>query len=167
MKAGILRHFLTIVSQLLENVTIAIYILILAIGAIQVFLRYTVGWSLFWAEEVITYCFVYLVFLGASLATRLNQHPYVDFLVLPLGPRFIPFFNVIRDAAMLVYAAVLVVQGFTLVKLTPSLTPALQFPYRFIYLSMPIGAFFIGLYSLVRLVEDFQGPVETSPEGDA
>ena len=167
MKAGILRGLVSIVSKILENVTIAIYILILSIGAIQVFLRYVLGWSFFWAEEVITYCFVYLVFLGASLATRLNQHPYVDFLVLPLGPKFIPFFNVLRDASMLVYAAVLVVQGFTLVLLTPSLTPALQFPYRFIYLSMPIGAFFIGLYSLIRLVQDFLGPVVTLPEGDA
>jgi TRAP-type C4-dicarboxylate transport system permease small subunit len=166
MKAGLLRGLLYIVSKFLENVTIAIYILILSIGAIQVFLRYVFGWSLFWAEEVITYCFVYLVFLGASLATRLNQHPYVDFLVLPLGPRFIPFFNVLRDTSMLVYAAVLVVEGFTLVQRTPSLTPALQFPYKFIYLSMPIGSFFIGLYSLIRLVQDFLGPLQSSG-GDA
>jgi len=166
MKAGLLRGLLHIVSKFLENVTIAIYILILSIGAVQVFLRYIFGWSLFWAEEVITYCFVYLVFLGASLATRLNQHPYVDFLTLPLGPKFIPFFTVLRDASMLVYAAVLVIEGITLVRLTPSLTPALQFPYKFIYLSMPIGAFFIGLFSLVRLVRDFLGPVEPS-EGEA
>jgi TRAP-type C4-dicarboxylate transport system permease small subunit len=166
MKAGMLTGLLSIVSRILENVTIAIYVLILSIGAIQVFLRYVFGWSLFWAEEVVTYGFVYLVFLGASLATRLNQHPYVDFLTLPLGPRFVPFFNILRDASMLVYAAVLVVQGFTLVRLTPSLTPALQFPYKFIYLSMPIGAFFIGLFSLVRLVQDFLGPVGRS-EGEA
>jgi TRAP-type C4-dicarboxylate transport system permease small subunit len=165
MRAGLFRGLLSIVTKILENVTIAIYILILAIGAVQVFLRYIFGWSLFWAEEVITYCFVYLVFLGASLATRLNQHPYVDFLTLPLGPKFVPFFNGLRDVSMLVYAAVLVYEGFILVQRTPSLTPALQFPYKFIYLSMPVGCIFIGLYSLIRLVQDFLGPVKPA-EGE-
>ncbi len=166
MNSGIFRHPISIVSKVLEIVTIAIYILILSLGAIQVFLRYVVGSSLFWAEEVITYCFVYLVFLGASLATRTNQHPYVDVLVVSLGRRFVPLFNVLRDASLLIYAAILVVQGFILVLLTPSLTPALQFPYRFIYLAMPIGSFFMGMYSLVRLIRNFLGLAETSPEGN-
>jgi TRAP-type C4-dicarboxylate transport system permease small subunit len=167
MKTGMLKRLLAVVSGILENVTIAIYIIMLVLGASQVFLRYVVGWSIFWAEEVSTYCFVYLVFLGASLATRSNEHPYVDFLVVGLGARFIPLFNAFRDASMLVYAAVLAIEGFTLVRLTPSLTPALQFPYRFVYLSMPIGSLFIGMYSLIRLVQDLLVPVGSSREGDA
>jgi TRAP-type C4-dicarboxylate transport system permease small subunit len=163
MKAGLLRGLLSIVSKFLENVTIAIYILILSIGAIQVFLRYVLGWSFFWAEEIITYCFVYLVFLGASLAPR-NQH-LCHFSSYRSAPGSF-LFQSPPGSSMLVYAAVLVVEGFTLVQRTPSLTPALQFPYKFIYLSMPIGSFFIGLYSLIRLVQDFLGPVQSS-QGDA
>jgi TRAP-type C4-dicarboxylate transport system permease small subunit len=52
-----------------------------------------------------------------------------------------------------VYAGVLVFQGAKLAILANSLTPALLMPYRWIYLSLPVGAFFIAVFSAANFVD--------------
>jgi TRAP-type C4-dicarboxylate transport system permease small subunit len=167
MKKMHARDLLTMVTHGLELLVLITYIAILGLGAVQVFLRYVVGASLFWAEEVVTYTFIFLVFIGASLATRSNQHPYVDSLMVAFGPKSAPYFGLLRDASMLLYAAVLVVEGLRLALATPALTPVLQFPYTWIYMSMPFGSLFIGLYSLVNLADGFRTILGRPRKGDA
>ncbi len=45
------------------------------IVAVQVFCRYVLNNSLFWAEELSRYLLAWLTFLGASVAYRRNVHP--------------------------------------------------------------------------------------------
>ncbi|NMP30250.1 TRAP transporter small permease [Thalassotalea sp. M1531] len=54
---------------------------------INVFLRYLTNYSLFWAEEVATICFVWAVFLGASATYKRKLDIGIDLIVNQLSQR--------------------------------------------------------------------------------
>ena len=48
---------------------------------VNVFLRYLFNYSIFWAEEVATICFVWLVFIGASATYKHKMDIGIDILI--------------------------------------------------------------------------------------
>lgn len=48
---------------------------------VNVFLRYVFSYSLFWAEEVATICFVWCVFIGASATYKRKMDIGIDILI--------------------------------------------------------------------------------------
>jgi len=48
---------------------------------VNVFLRYLFSYSIFWAEEVATICFVWLVFVGASATYKHKMDMGIDVLI--------------------------------------------------------------------------------------
>ena len=65
------------------------FFLITMIGLviINVFLRYLFNYSIFWAEEVATICFVWLVFVGASATYKHRMDMGIDVLITKTPPR--------------------------------------------------------------------------------
>lgn len=61
---------------------------------VNVFLRYLFNYSIFWAEEVATICFVWCVFIGASATYKHKMDMGIDLLINKTPPqveRFIRF----------------------------------------------------------------------------
>src|SRR5450756_1783471 len=81
--AGILlwlaNNFEEVVTALLLGV------MIVSVG-LSVFFRYVLQKPFSWTEEVVLLCMVWMVFLGASIATKHNEHIVIDF-VIALVPR--------------------------------------------------------------------------------
>ena len=73
------------VKQLLKNVEEILcggfLITMIVIVIVNVFLRYFSNYSLYWAEEVATICFVWAVFLGASATYKHKMDIGIDILV--------------------------------------------------------------------------------------
>ena len=76
----VLKHFEEILCSLflLTMVTLVI---------VNVFLRYLFGYSIFWAEEVATICFVWCVFVGASATYKHKMDMGIDILVSKTPPK--------------------------------------------------------------------------------
>jgi TRAP-type C4-dicarboxylate transport system permease small subunit len=71
-----------------EEVICGIFIVaMVAIVITNVFLRYLFNYSLFWAEEVATICFVWAVFVGASATYKHKMDIGIDVLILKTPPR--------------------------------------------------------------------------------
>ncbi len=51
---------------------------------LQVFFRYAMNSPLYWSEEIARYAFVWLVFIGAAIASKRGAHIGVDYLVMHL-----------------------------------------------------------------------------------
>ena len=64
-----------------EIVGSTLLLAICAIAVIKVTSRYVLNSPTSWAEEVITYLFVWLTFVGASLALKMHQHFAIDIVV--------------------------------------------------------------------------------------
>lgn len=68
------------VVNVVIKISAAMMLLIISLTALQVFLRYVMGFSLSWVEEVSRYLFVWIVLLGSATAFALNEHIAVDIL---------------------------------------------------------------------------------------
>jgi len=71
---GVIRHF----EELLCG---AFLMTMIALVIINVFLRYLFSYSIFWAEEVATICFVWCVFIGASATYKHKMDMGIDLLI--------------------------------------------------------------------------------------
>ena len=68
----------------------------------NVLLRYFLSYSIYWAEEVSTICFVWLVFLGASATYKHKMDIGIDVLVLKTSKKMQRYIRASVDALLLV-----------------------------------------------------------------
>ncbi len=96
--------------------------------------------SLYWAEEVIRYSFIWSVFLVSPLVIRRGANLELDiFLQRMSAParRAVAIFN---GVVILAFLAVLIVQGARMVRVNmEQLSSALEISMAWIYLAVPIG----------------------------
>ena len=76
----IFKHF----EEILCSVFLVTMILLVIVN---VFLRYLFNYSIFWAEEVATICFVWCVFIGASATYKHKMDMGIDVLITRASPK--------------------------------------------------------------------------------
>jgi C4-dicarboxylate transporter DctQ subunit len=122
--------------------------------------RYVFNFSFVWAEEVVRYQIVWLVFVGASVAARKGIHIGVDALVqiMPAGMQ-----KLMRIAVLclcVLFCGILLFYGVELMLQTRAFnqrTPAMQAPFWWAQLAIPVGAALMGLRFTQELVQTLAG----------
>jgi C4-dicarboxylate transporter DctQ subunit len=115
---------------------------------VNVVLRYVFNTGFIWAEEMVRYQIVWLVFVGASVAARKGIHIGVDAIVHLLPA---PAQKVVRVAVYLLcilLCGILVFYGAELMLQTREFnqrTPAMQAPFWLAQLAIPVGAALMAL----------------------
>ena len=141
-----------------EIITALLLGVMLGAVGIGVFCRFVLRDPLSWTEEVILVCMVWLCFLGASVATKHNEHIFIDFVVT-LVPRRLA--KVMEIASIVLVTGVLVIlvwQGVLLVDRTQEVTTiALGIPTMYMYAAIPISAFLMLIHNLRNLVVAVRG----------
>ncbi|GBE14643.1 sialic acid TRAP transporter permease protein SiaT [bacterium BMS3Abin14] len=105
--------------------------------------RYVFNWGFPWAEELVRYEIIWMVFLGGSVAARQGLHIGVDLLV-----RFAPRplrkpINILINVISLVFCGFIVYYGAALIiqtRMFGQVSPALQMPMWMVQLAIPFGA---------------------------
>lgn len=137
-----------------------VYILAISVLLIfiQVIMRYVFSNSLSWSEEVARYLFLWLSWVGASLAVREREHFRVEMLS-----------NIIKGKARLYYEIFIILIWCTFClflafhswKNTMFLwelgqkTAALEIPMAFAYASVPVGCLLMSLRLIIELKDLF------------
>lgn len=135
-----------------ENAFVAVnrWLLVVMLAAMacivftNVVLRYTVGESLVWAEEVSRYLMIWLTLLGTGLVLRHGGHIAIDNLqdALPGGTPGLASqaLRVLNLLLMLVFFAGMIFAGWQYCQRTMFQTAAAtQIPMAYIYAALPIG----------------------------
>ncbi len=122
--------------------------------------------SLYWAEEVIRYSFIWSVFLVSPLVIRRGANLELDICLQwlpPQGRRVVALFN---SLAILVFLGVLIVQGIRMVQVNmQQVSSALEISMAWIYLAVPAGGcLMLGEYVAI-LVRALRSTPEKIPEG--
>jgi C4-dicarboxylate transporter DctQ subunit len=107
----------------------------------QVFFRYALNDSIFWAEEAILYLIISMSFLSTSLGVRKGSHITVDVLKACIPKPYIPVFIIISAFIGVAFAVALFYFGGNLFLNTLArgqLSPALRIPVASIYAFIPI-----------------------------
>lgn len=149
------------VLSLAEDTFISV-LLIAASGIlfVNVVLRYVFNSGFVWAEELVRYQIVWLVFIGASVAARKGIHIGVDAIV-QLMPA--PAQKVMRTAVYLLcilFCGLLLFYGVELMLQTRAFnqrTPAMQAPFWWAQLAIPVGAALMGLRFAQEMLRELAG----------
>lgn len=124
-------HFVNRLSVLLISLLLAL-MCILVFG--NVVLRYMFNSGITWSEEMARFLFVWLIFLGAILGLKDNEHLGVDMFVKKVSPKFKKILYVISNLLIL-YSLILLLNGswkLTLLSVD-SVAPATGLPYSYFY----------------------------------
>jgi len=123
--------------------------------------------SLPWAEEATRYAFVWMVFVGSSLAASKGAHISVDVLLRLLGKgRAAKLLIVLIDLACVVFSVFLVIFGWDLVAQAREfgqVTASLQVPLWIVQLAMPVGGALMALRFAQRFFADLAGEIKPNP----
>jgi TRAP-type C4-dicarboxylate transport system permease small subunit len=93
----------------LETAVVLMMAAIVVIMGAQVVARYLFGNPFVWAEEIATYLFVWIVFLGSGLAFQRRAHIALDYFVRRLPP---PVFRGLHLVLSLLVLAFLLLLGY-------------------------------------------------------
>jgi len=146
------------VLKYIDNKFEEILLLVLLIAMVvliflQVIMRYVFSNSLSWSEELARYMFLWLIWVGASYATKTKSHIAIDAVKsrLPKIPQQI--LTVLVFVIWLGFALFLCIEGFELTEKIFGMgqkSTALQLPMGFAYASVPVGS---GLM-VIRLIQN-------------
>lgn len=133
-----------------------VYSLMFSLGLIfvQVVLRYCLGYSLSWSEELARYLFLWQTWIGASYAVKEHKHLRIDIIQNFIkGEKQKIKFELFILLIWLFFSITIVYQSGILIKLIylrRQLSPALQLPMAVAYASVCVGC---GLM-VIRLVQE-------------
>jgi C4-dicarboxylate transporter DctQ subunit len=139
-----------------------------AILFINVVGRYVFNYGFVWAEELVRYEIIWLVFIGGSVAARKGIHIGVEALVHLLPPLAQRLTSIAVLVLCIFFCAILAYFGLELVAQTRMFdqrTPAMQVPFWLMQMAIPSGALLMGLrfaQSLAVAVSDGTGRRETN-----
>jgi len=131
---------------------------LLVLIAAGIFVRFVPIGSLGWADEVIEWAFVYMVFMGSVVLWRERSHFRVDLVPQWLaGTRGGRALDISLGLLSLVFFLVFTYEGTVLTLRTTDNSPILDLPKLFWYAILPLsGIAFIG-YTVRDLVLLFRG----------
>lgn len=139
---------------------------VMAVGVIlTVVLRYVFHLSFNWFEELLTNSFVLMVFLGAALSVRENQHININILFHNWTGKkklFIDIFDLAVMALVNVFMCIYSIKWIMAIGNT--ISPASGIPVGVWYVAVPIAAACGVLYCILGIVGFFV-PVEPAETG--
>ena len=107
-----------------------------------------------WSVELSTYLFVWMTFVGASLALKKHEHFAIEFFVEKLPPKPAQAVQRFSLALVVVFSIILIwFGGVQVVKGWNTVTPVLEIPRSVPYAAVPFGGVLMLIRSLQALFE--------------
>ena len=127
----------------IEEAFIAVGLFVaIILEVVGVFFRYVLQRPFTWSEEFLTFLFVWMVFIGCSIAVRKREHIHVDVLVQRFSPKTRHVVAIFASIAFALFIALLGWTGLQTVLLqihTGEVSPAMEMPMWLISLAVPVG----------------------------
>ena len=129
----------TYLEENLEEILMVILLAILSLVMIVQVIARRFDMGLTWAEEICRYCFVYSGMLSAGYCIRKGVGFRVD-VFYNFFPRFLKIIIEYAGKILLtVIYAYLAWGSISLIATTTSISPAMQLPIKYVYMSLPLG----------------------------
>ncbi len=156
----------TILDNAVEAVAGTLVGVIAMAVLLSVMYRYVLFRALTWADELPSFLFVWVVFLGAALGVKRGAHFEISAFVGGLPERWklaLRYLALISQAALALF---LVVYGWELVELTKeNRSPALDIPLAYVYGSVPVSGLLMLLYLVPQFVARLRGEGRSNEGG--
>lgn len=120
---------------------------------LQVIMRYIFKNSISWSEEFARYLFLWMIWVGASLATKESRHLKAEFLENLVPKKVMDFISISALLLWLMFSLWLSYSSFFLTKdiyLSHQKSSAMQLPMFIPYASVPVGCTLMS----IRLIQN-------------
>lgn len=122
----------------------------------QTFLRFTIGKTPSWTQELAQFIQVYFVYIGAIYAIKADAHIRITLLGKKLSKSLQKPFNFIGLFGFLLFCLVITIWGGHLcleIKRFNQLSAAMQLPMFIPYLAVPLGGFAMSVRLIQKIVK--------------
>lgn len=127
---------------------------IVGLIALQVVMRYVVGSSLSWSEELTLWSFIWFIWVGIAYAFKERRHVKVTFFVNFLSDKAVRVLEVIIDLVIIAFLLTIIYHSYKMITMPYVISQksvVLNLPIPWLYASAPIGS----LLSVFRLSQHF------------
>lgn len=161
-----MRRIKQLATKLLEVVVTAMVAILVLVVLWGVLSRFVISMPSPWTEEVATHLLAWVALLGGAVGFSKKQHLGVDFIHNKLHPDAQRMLTIIVQVLVILFAfCVMVWGGTTLVMKTLAIgqvTPTLNLPMGYVYLSVPVSGLFFILFSVEQAYEICVGASPTT-----
>jgi len=119
---------------------------------VNVFMRYLFHFPIFWAEELVRYLMVWMIFVGTSQVTKFRGHVAIDIVPRILSRRANTILAIIVNLVCISFCFILAyysLKQMLRVRAAHQISPAMELPMWIAYLSIPLGT----VLMLVRYIQ--------------
>ena len=157
-----ITSILKIIYNVIENLLAWMFAVIFILCCITVILRYLFNTSIYGAQEIVEYMFIYLSALGAPLLIQTDEHIKVDFFTnSPKG--FYKVLKAIQHVIVIALQVFLLSQSMNWIRQVGGfLTPLLHIEQRWVQYAIPACMILSILFSIGQLIVLFS--VKTTRE---
>ena len=153
-------------------VAAAVFVLLTAVVALQVFTRFVIQAPVIWSEEAARFLFFWVVMLGAAMSVKDRRHFVIDVIGqgTSRGPTY-RLVDVVPDACVLAFSLLLFVEGigYTGVGLFRTASNS-RVNMALVYAAIPTFAALSVIYTAANLLVDWaafrrgRGPTTRPPQ---
>lgn len=127
----------------------------------QVVCRYVFGDALTWSEELGRYIFVWLTFLGMSVAFYQGKHVALDILVHQVSGLYQRVLLIINSLLVCIFAIALLCSGCLLFEIGSfQFSSALTLPMQYVYIVLPVSGGLLFYFVLCDLFTNFKSKIK-------
>ncbi|MCI6152824.1 TRAP transporter small permease [Fusobacterium perfoetens] len=148
-----MRDFLKKFELYIGSFFIAITTIVVVMN---VFTRYVLKFTYFWAEEIAVGCFVWTIFLGTAAAYREKALIGVEAVVVLLPKKIRKIVEFLVYILLFILSSLMFYFSYTYVASSSKITAALEISYAYINSSIIISFGLMSLYSLLFVIESFK-----------
>jgi C4-dicarboxylate transporter DctQ subunit len=144
------RYFSMLERQFLGGTILFTSLLLL----VNVVMRYIFNHAIYWAEELVRYLMVWVIFVGGSQVAKHEGHITVDIVYRAVGPKAKVILDYIVNVVAIVFCLVLTYYSYRQmmrVYSSQQISPALELPMWLPYLSIPLGSFLMAIRYVTHL----------------
>ena len=137
-----------------------IMLLLICLGLTQVLCRFVFKIALAWTEELMTFCLVWVTYLGADAAANEKKHIIVNFLVNLFPPKTARILTLISQAIWIVLAGVMVYLGYVVTSKYISRGAATlggHYPFWIASIVIPVSMAFMIVRVVLLMIDTVKG----------
>jgi len=132
---------------------------IFALALAQIFMRWIVKSPFMWSEELIRLMYVWICYLGWTLAMRNKTHIKINLFVMKLPPLGRKILETINCLLVIIFSVFMIFYGIKLIiAIGNGKAMTLPIPFGIVYFIAPFTNFIILLYQLAEIVSIWKTP---------
>lgn len=146
------KRIVSYANKIEEVMSVVLFSLLVILCFLQVLFRFLVNFSLSWTEELANYDFILLIYVACSLGIQKGAHVRVEIIdgIVTGSPKY--YLDQCLDALWAVFIFIVGYLGIEIIQdafAVGKTTPALDWPYGWIYAIIPVTFILMS----VRLVQ--------------